>query len=157
MLDATLRGSSLNQVFCFAKDYRRRCSDQKSKYNFYTVSIMRKLTFANVPPKSEKLSDGRTRVHYNVTEVQETNAVIDPETGEPTGETETHTVYQCEFVIIDGDVNVGSVVSAILRKTYSVDDELALLRQRDVKPKEFAQYNADAEAAKAVAHGLIND
>ncbi len=118
---------------------------------------MRKLTFANVPPKSEKLSDGRTRVHYNVTEVQETNAVIDPETGEPTGETETHTVYQCEFVIIDGDVNVGSVVSAILRKSYSVDDELALLRQRDSKPEEFAQYNADAEAAKAVAHGLIND
>lgn len=118
---------------------------------------MRKLTFANVPPKSEKLSDGRTRVHYNVTEVQESNPVIDPETGEPTGETETHTVYQCEFVIIDGDVNVGSVVSAILRKTYSVDDELALLRQRDSKPEEFAQYNADAEAAKAVAHGLIND
>lgn len=117
---------------------------------------MRKLTFANVPPKSEKLSDGRTRVHYNVTEVQESNPVIDPETGEPTGEIETRTVYQCEFVIIDGDVNVGSVVSAILRKTYSVDDELALLRQRDSKPEEFAAYNAAAEAAKAVAHGILD-
>ena len=117
---------------------------------------MRKLTFANVPPKSEKLSNGKTRVHYNIVEVQETNPVIDPETGEPTGGTETHTVYQCEFVIIDGDVNVGSVVSAILRKTYSVDDELALLRQRDSKPEEFAAYNAAAEAAKVVAHGLID-
>lgn len=116
---------------------------------------MRKLTFANVPPKSEKLSNGKTRIHYNVTEVQESNPVIDPETGEPTGEIETRTVYQCEYVIIDGEVNVGSVVSAILRKTYSVDDELALLRQRDSKPEEFAAYNAAAEAAKAVAHGIL--
>ncbi len=117
---------------------------------------MRKLTFASVPPKSEKLSDGRTRVHYNVTEVEETNPVIDPETGEPTGETETHTVYQCEFAIVSGAVNVGSVVSAILRKQYSVDDELALLRQRDSKPEEFAAYNAAAEAAKTVAHELLD-
>jgi len=117
---------------------------------------MRKLTFANVPPKSEKLSNGKTRIHYNVTEVQESNPVIDPETGEPTGEIETRTVYQCEYVIIDGEVNVGSVVSAILRKTYSVDDELALLRQRDSKPEEFAAYNAAAEAAKAVAHGILD-
>ena len=117
---------------------------------------MRKLTFANVPPKSEKLSNGKTRIHYNVTEVQESNPVIDPETGEPTGEIETRTVYQCEYVIIDGEVNVGSVVSAILRKTYSVDDELALLRQRDSKPEEFAAYNTAAEAAKAVAHGILD-
>ena len=118
---------------------------------------MRKLTFANVPPKSEKLSDGRIRVHYNVTEVQETNPVIDPETGEPTGETETHTVYVCDYVIIDGALTVGTVVSAILRKQYSVDDELALLRQRDSKPEEFAAYNAAAEAAKTVAHGLLDE
>ena len=87
---------------------------------------MRKLTFANVPPKSEKLSDGRTRVHYNVTEVQETNAVIDPETGEPTGETETHTVYQCEFVIIDG----ADHVSVSGNKITAVSDGTAHLMYR---------------------------
>jgi hypothetical protein len=32
-----------------------------------------------------------------------------------------------------------SVISAI-REKYSVDDELAILRQRDTKPEEFAEY-----------------
>ena len=38
-----------------------------------------------------------------------------------------------------------------IRARYSVDDELALLRQRDVKPDEFAEYNAYCEACKAEA------
>ena len=40
------------------------------------------------------------------------------------------------------------VVSRI-RAKYSVDDELAILRQRDTKPEEFAEYNAFVEQVKA--------
>ena len=40
------------------------------------------------------------------------------------------------------------VVSRI-REKYSVDDELAILRQRDIKPEEFAEYNAFVESIKA--------
>ena len=40
------------------------------------------------------------------------------------------------------------VVSRI-RAIYSVDDELAILRQRDTKPEEFAEYNAFVEKVKA--------
>ena len=40
------------------------------------------------------------------------------------------------------------VVSRI-RERYSVDDELAILRQRDAKPLEFAEYNAFVEQIKA--------
>ena len=40
------------------------------------------------------------------------------------------------------------VVSRI-RERYSVDDELAILRQRDAKPEEFAEYNAFVENIKA--------
>lgn len=36
-----------------------------------------------------------------------------------------------------------------IREVYSVDDELALLRQRDTKPEEFAEYNAFVERIKA--------
>lgn len=36
-----------------------------------------------------------------------------------------------------------------IRELYSVDDELALLRQRDTKPEEFAEYNAFVEQIKA--------
>ena len=35
-----------------------------------------------------------------------------------------------------------------IRERYSVDDELAILRQRDTKPDEFDAYNAYAEACK---------
>lgn len=36
-----------------------------------------------------------------------------------------------------------------IRERYSVDDELAILRQRDTKPEEFAEYNAFVENIKA--------
>ena len=39
------------------------------------------------------------------------------------------------------------VVSRI-RVKYSVDDEFAILRQRDTKPEEFAEYNAFVERIK---------
>ena len=35
-----------------------------------------------------------------------------------------------------------------IRERYSVDDELAILRQRDTKPEEFAEYNAFVEKIK---------
>ncbi|MBQ2614733.1 MAG: hypothetical protein IJB80_05350 [Clostridia bacterium] len=36
-----------------------------------------------------------------------------------------------------------------IRAVYSVDDELAILRQRDTKPEEFAEYHAFVERIKA--------
>lgn len=44
------------------------------------------------------------------------------------------------------------VVSRI-REVYSVDDELAILRQRDTKPDEFREYNRVVEAIKAEERG----
>ena len=35
-----------------------------------------------------------------------------------------------------------------IREVYSIDDELAILRQRDTKPEEFAEYNAFVEQIK---------
>ena len=36
-----------------------------------------------------------------------------------------------------------------IRKIYSVDDELAILRQRDTKPEEFDEYNSFVETIKS--------
>ena len=36
-----------------------------------------------------------------------------------------------------------------IRAKYSVNEELAILRQRDSKPAEFEEYNAYVEACKA--------
>jgi proline dehydrogenase len=42
-------------------------------------------------------------------------------------------------------------VDKLIRKRYSISAELAILRQRDTKPEEFAAYNAYAEECKARA------
>lgn len=38
-----------------------------------------------------------------------------------------------------------------IRLRYTIGEELALLRQRDEKPEEFAAYNAYAEECKRIA------
>ena len=59
--------------------------------------------------------------------------------------------------IIDIDVEETEAIEPIpyeqrvvneIRKKYSIDDELAILRQRDTKPEEFAEYNAFVEKIK---------
>lgn len=42
-------------------------------------------------------------------------------------------------------------VTELIRERYSVSAELAVLRQRDTKPEEFAAYDAYAEECKARA------
>lgn len=46
-------------------------------------------------------------------------------------------------------------VVAKIRERYSIDDELAILRQRDTKPGEFEAYNEYAESCKEEARLLI--
>ena len=40
-----------------------------------------------------------------------------------------------------------------IRERYSVDDELAILRQRDTKPEEFNTYNEFVERIKVEERG----
>lgn len=47
-------------------------------------------------------------------------------------------------------------VQQSIRERYSVDDELAILRQRDTKPDEFAAYYEYAEQCKAQAKSRCN-
>lgn len=42
---------------------------------------------------------------------------------------------------------VNKIVS-LIRKKYSINQELAILRQRDAKPQEFAEYNEYVEQCK---------
>ena len=44
-------------------------------------------------------------------------------------------------------------VERLIRKKYSVSDELAILRQRDTKPDEFSEYNSFCEECKRQAKG----
>ena len=42
-------------------------------------------------------------------------------------------------------------VVQLIRERYDIDAELAILRQRDSKPEEFAEYNAYCEECKTKA------
>ena len=48
-----------------------------------------------------------------------------------------------------------NMVSRLIRERYSVDDEMAILRQRDTKPEEYETYNAFCEECKARAKAEI--
>ena len=48
-----------------------------------------------------------------------------------------------------------NLVSRLIRERYSVDDEMAILRQRDTKPEEYEAYNAFCEECKAKARKEI--
>lgn len=46
-------------------------------------------------------------------------------------------------------------VVELIRLKYNINEELALLRQRDTKPEEFAEYNDYVEECKAQAKAEI--
>ena len=56
---------------------------------------------------------------------------------------------------ISKDKLYANLVSKLIRERYSVDDEMAILRQRDTKPEEYETYNAFCEECKAKARAEI--
>ena len=47
--------------------------------------------------------------------------------------------------------SLGRLITQKIRARYDVDQELAIQRQRDTKPQEFAEYYAYVESCKAEA------
>ena len=56
---------------------------------------------------------------------------------------------------ISKDKLYGARVSELIREKYSLDAELAILRQRDEKPDEYQAYFAFCEECKAKAKAEI--
>lgn len=52
---------------------------------------------------------------------------------------------------ISKDKLYANLVSKLIRERYSVDDEMAILRQKETKPEEWQEYNAFCEDCKAKA------
>lgn len=61
--------------------------------------------------------------------------------------------YKIELAKKNGTIGAiySALVSEKIKKRYSINAEIAVLRQRDEKPEEFAEYNAYAERCKAEA------
>ena len=45
-------------------------------------------------------------------------------------------------------MTINEEISAVIDAKYSIDDQIALLRQKDTKPEEWAAFNAFAEEVK---------
>lgn len=78
-----------------------------------------------------EISDGSYYVNMDITEVEDG--------------------YECVFVRIDGFPTYPAVVEKLIRERYSQSDELAIQRQRDSKPSDFAEYDSFCEMCKLLA------
>ena len=61
-----------------------------------------------------------------------------------------------ELAEIKTTIDYPQLVENKIRTKYSVSAELAILRQRDTKPEEFAEYNAFCELCKVEAKTELN-
>lgn len=52
-------------------------------------------------------------------------------------------------------IDYGETVNGLIRRKYTLSEELAILRQRDTKAEEFEAYNAYEESCKEEARLLI--
>ena len=48
-----------------------------------------------------------------------------------------------------------ALVEELIRQRYNISQELAIHRQRDTKPAEFATYNSYCEECKATAKRIL--
>ncbi len=66
--------------------------------------------------------------------------------------------YQIAFLIKTGRAEEAykALVIEKIRTRYTLNDELAMLRQGDEKPEEYAEYNAYVERCKEEARAEIN-
>ena len=49
----------------------------------------------------------------------------------------------------EGGLTREQEIAAVIDAKYSIDDQIALLRQKDTKPEEWAAFNAFCEEVKA--------
>lgn len=65
--------------------------------------------------------------------------------------------YTEEELKKNAEAKYKQAVEMFIREKYSLNDELAILRQRDSKPEEFAEYNTYAEDCKARAKAELSN
>lgn len=107
------------------------------------------LTVTNLQEKTEKYID----IEYTEKEI-----IVDGEMQIVTEAIEVEKerkYFTCDLIVNESpnkaeliEQQYGNKVSALIRKKYSLNAELAILRQRDTKPEEYAVYNAYAEECK---------
>lgn len=65
------------------------------------------------------------------------------------------TVEEYTKHVVVTEASKPAIVEALVRREYSVSDEIAIIRQRTTKKAEFETYNARVEAIKAEADAIL--
>ena len=97
----------------------------------------------------DMLPNGKFRVYYNENSYIEEILASDDE-----GETIKQQTYSYNVIDVK-EINKSSIVSSLIREVYSIDDELAILRQKDSKSEEFDEYDKFAEECKSIADSIL--
>lgn len=100
-------------------------------------------TYATIPETYTKYDSINYMINFNVVE-----AIVK-------GQDEEDTIqYQAEYIFVPA-LDKETIVNGLIRRKYSLSEELAILRQRDSKSDEFVEYNTFAEECKNLANGIL--
>jgi len=111
---------------------------------------MKRVIWGSVPPKSEKLNSGKTRVFLTYTEKTRKSKVKErDENGNEGEEKEVEILeYEITYVDVENPENKAELIRSLVSQKYQVEDEIAILRQKDEKPEEYEEYNTYVENCK---------
>lgn len=101
-------------------------------------------TYATIPETYNRYDSTTYMVNFNV--VEET-------TKDPDGNDIIQ--YKAEYILVPA-LDKEPIVNELVRRKYTLPEELALLRQRDSKADEFTEYNTYAEECKKLANEILD-
>ena len=84
-----------------------------------------------------------------------TTVIFDSQTGKSTEREMTAEEIAAIEAMQQPQISYDQLVSDLIRERYTVDQELAINRQRDAKPEEFKEYFDYCEQCKIKAHEQI--
>lgn len=107
------------------------------------------MAISDVYPVRFTKSRGKTLVRYNIKEIEVEN---------PDGK--SHVAFQCDEIYIEGEVTRSKLIAAIIAKSYSMVDEIALLNNYNKKDnveykEEYEAYQIHRQAIKTIVTTIL--
>lgn len=96
---------------------------------------------------SKKIAEFKARKDFANFEIEKEDMILDPKKEPVSRLMGTLTTY--------ARFSYNTLIVRLVRLAYDLDAELAILRQRDVKPEEFQEYNEYVEYCKLMADEYV--
>ena len=102
------------------------------------------VTYATIPETYNRYDSTTYMVNFNVVE-------------ETTKDWDNNDIiqYKAEYILVPA-LDKETIVNELIRRKYTLSEELAILRQRDSKVDEFTEYNTFAEECKNLANEILS-